>query len=68
MASAHLPHVWVLAAPIAPVVIAANLGSQLRSYYADLLMEPAPEYLDEIVQRLSMARLTVKIPGQMDKR
>jgi Anti-sigma factor NepR len=49
----HLPNIRVIAVPIAPVVIAGNVGSQLRAHYADLLNQPVPEHLDKIVQRLS---------------
>jgi hypothetical protein len=60
--AARLPNVRVIAVPIAPVVILGIIGTQLRTHYADLLSEPVPEDLDEIVQRLSWLGWWSKYP------
>jgi len=52
MPSMRLPHIREMSAPVAHSVLLGSIASRLRSHYADILDQPLPKSLGDILRRL----------------
>jgi hypothetical protein len=52
MSPLRLPNVRKIPTPVSNVILLDSIGSRLRSHYENILYQPVPERIDNILRRL----------------